>query len=282
MVEIEVGLAGAPGNPSLAFIAFVGLALLAVLSARFTVYAALVRRASELPTGDRIWATLVGVGVAAGLYAVLGLVEVVTSLATPYRLGLAVAHVLLVTVAVWLLTDATAPGAATATGTGSGAGGGSRTATGTGAGTAGTRGRGTSATDGGRDPLRRLAAAGAAASVLVFLGGVVLGDHLAVSAVAGLSGVGLAAVGLGVGYRGVGQRRVRGTVVDALLRHLLPVLLFASLLVVAELAVVAGALVGVAALDRAVVLHVRVVFVLVAATALMTATIKLRQTLAGL
>jgi hypothetical protein len=69
--------------------------------------------------------------------------------------------------------------------------------------------------------------------------------------------------------------RLQGTMLDSLLRHLLPVLTFAALVSIVTLATVAG-------LDRAVVLHVQVVFIIMTATALMTATIKLRQNLASL
>ena len=61
---------------------------------------------------------------------------------------------------------------------------------------------------------------------------------------------------------------------DTLLRHLLPVLLFAAMVPALDLSVLVD-------LDRVVVLHVRVVFVIMTAVTLMTATIKLRQNLAG-
>jgi len=63
--------------------------------------------------------------------------------------------------------------------------------------------------------------------------------------------------------------------VDTLLRHLLPVLLFAAMVPALDLSVLVD-------LDRVVVLHVRVVFVIMTAVTLMTATIKLRQNLASL
>ena len=62
---------------------------------------------------------------------------------------------------------------------------------------------------------------------------------------------------------------------DTLLRHLLPVLLFAAMVPLTDLAVLVG-------LDRVIVLHIQVVFVIMTATTLMTATIKLRQNLASL
>jgi len=82
------------------------------------------------------------------------------------------------------------------------------------------------------------------------------------------------AVGVNAGVTATTESRVQGTVVDTLLRHLLPVLLFAAFVPMLTVATFAG-------LPLEVVLHVQVVFVIMAATALMTATIKLRQNLAG-
>ncbi|MFB6073989.1 MAG: hypothetical protein ABEJ89_03155 [Haloarculaceae archaeon] len=249
MVDIQVGFAGAPDNPSLTFIAFVGLTLLAMLALRFTLYADLNRRATELSDQRRLWRVLVGVGLTGALYALLGLVDIVTTVRTPYRRAVVLALVLFLSVAVWLLYGSAMP--ATASGP-------------------------------DRSGLRPVALGGALAVAAVLVGAILLGDSVAVSAVEGIAGTVLAGIGLALGYRGVARSRVQGTVVDTLLRHLLPVLLFASLIAVAELAVVAGTLGGVPSLDRAVVLHVQVVFVIMTATALMTATIKLRQNLAGL
>jgi len=91
----------------------------------------------------------------------------------------------------------------------------------------------------------------------------------------GLSALAFAFSGFSYGRRGTTEALVQGTVVDTLLRHLLPVLLFAALVPALDLAVLVG-------LDRIVVLHIQVVFVIMTATTLMTATIKLRQNLAGL
>jgi hypothetical protein len=84
-----------------------------------------------------------------------------------------------------------------------------------------------------------------------------------------------AGYGFRFGIRQTTAAMVRGTMIDSLLRHLLPVLAFAALVPAADLATVAG-------LDRVVVMHLQVVFVIMTATALMTATIKLRQNLATL
>lgn len=91
----------------------------------------------------------------------------------------------------------------------------------------------------------------------------------------GLSALAFALSGVSYGRRGATEIKVQGTVVDTLLRHLLPVLLFAAIVPALNLAVLAG-------LDRIVVFHIRVVFVIMSATTLMTATIKLRQNVTSL
>jgi hypothetical protein len=69
--------------------------------------------------------------------------------------------------------------------------------------------------------------------------------------------------------------RLQGTMLDSLLRHLMPVLTFAALVSIMSLAVAFG-------IDQLTVMHVQLVFLIMTATALMTATIKLRQNLASL
>jgi hypothetical protein len=69
--------------------------------------------------------------------------------------------------------------------------------------------------------------------------------------------------------------RLKGTMLDSLMRHLLPVLAFAASVSIVALGIPAG-------LSRTVILHVQVVFIIMTATSLMTATIKLRQNLASL
>jgi hypothetical protein len=96
-----------------------------------------------------------------------------------------------------------------------------------------------------------------------------------VVALFGVSALAFVLAGVSYGRRGAAEARVQGTVVDTLLRHLLPVLLFAAMVPLTDLAVLVG-------LDRVIVLHIQVVFVIMTATTLMTATIKLRQNLASL
>jgi len=95
------------------------------------------------------------------------------------------------------------------------------------------------------------------------------------AALEGAGALGFVMYGIAYFHDQTAHSRLQGTMLDSLLRHLLPVLTFASLVSIVALAVPFG-------LERVVVLHVQVVFVIMTATGLMTATIKLRQNLAGL
>ncbi|MFB6308369.1 MAG: hypothetical protein ABEH35_03485 [Haloarculaceae archaeon] len=236
---VEIGLDLVAGNPNLTFIFFIALVLLAVLGFRFGLYAFLNRQQSDLDDQRRIWSRLVVVGALAAVFAGLGLLEIVTSIRAPYKQGLMVGLVVALTLSLRTLYYSAVPSGS-------------------------TDGDGT-----------LLAGVGGVAAVVVFVGIAVVGPHPALTALAGIGTILFAVYGVLFGRRGAAATRVQGTVVDTLLRHLLPVLLFAAMVPVVALAVLAG-------LDRAVVLHVQVVFIIMTATSLMTATIKLRQNLAGL
>lgn len=240
MRSLQLGVDLIAGDPSLTFVFFIALVLLCVLGLRFSFYAHRNDRASGLPEQARLWKLLVLVGVTAALYAVLGVVEMVAPIQTGFRRAVILGHVLVLALALEALSRAAVPATETV------------------------------ADDG---VARRLTLAGGGAVVLVLIGSVALADRAPVAAVEGVAALGLAAVGVHRGRSGATAARVQGTVVDTLLRHLLPVLVFASLIPVSELAVLAT-------IDRAIVRHVQVVFVIMTATALMTATIKLRQNLA--
>ncbi|WP_276271424.1 hypothetical protein [Haloarcula litorea] len=238
---VDVGLPFAPNNPNLTFIFFVALTLLVALGLRFSYYAHLNRRATELVTEHRLWDYLAAVGLLAVGFALLGLAEIVTSVRLPFKSGLLLGHVLLLAVTMRILYDSVVP----------------------------------TATDGGGGRERLATRAAAVAVAVVVLGMALVGRHPALLALLGVSALTFAGAGVAYGRRGAVETRVQGTVVDTLLRHLLPVLLFAALVLAVDLAVLVG-------LDRVVVLHVQVVFVIMTATTLMTATIKLRQNLASL
>jgi hypothetical protein len=239
--SVRFGVDLVAGDPNLTFIFFVALVLLGALGVRFSFYAFRNDRVTDLASQARLWRLLIVVGLTAALYALLGVVEIVSSVGTPFRRAVLLAHVLALTLALDALYRAAVPAA-----------------------------------EGGDDSdrTRRITLIGTAIVVIVFLGSLLGADAPPVTAVEGLAALGLAVAGITVGRRGATASRVQGTVVDTLLRHLLPVLVFASLIPISELAVLAT-------LDRAIVLHIQVVFVIMTATALMTATIKLRQNLAG-
>jgi uncharacterized membrane protein YoaK (UPF0700 family) len=101
------------------------------------------------------------------------------------------------------------------------------------------------------------------------------GQNVVTAALEGLTALGFVTYGTISYHEQTADSRLQGTMLDSLLRHLLPVLTFASLISIVALAIPFN-------LPRIVVLHIQVVFVIMTATALMTATIKLRQNLAGL
>jgi len=239
MSNVAVGLPYAPNNPNLTFIFFIALTLLAVLGVRFSYYAYRNRRTSEPGTGEGLWELLVLAGLGAVGFALLGLVELLTVFALPFKMGLLLAAVFVLTVALRVLYRSVVPA---------------------------TAGDGADSERG----LMRAAVVG-----VVFVGLALVGRHPLLLGIMGLSALGFALSGGRYGRRGAAEARVQGTVVDTLLRHLLPVVLFAALVPALDLAVLVG-------LDRIVVLHIQVVFVIMTATTLMTATIKLRQNLASL
>jgi hypothetical protein len=240
---VELGLELVADNPNLTFIFFVSLALLAVLGLRFAYYASRNRDRTGIQTAFPIWSHLLSIGILATLYGVAGILEIVTSVEMPYKSALMLATTLLLAFAIRRIHD-------TATGT-----------------------------DGDSkrsNRIRRVVRAGFVGIVLVQ--GVLLfalGFSDVTATVGGVSALSFLVYGLVFYREETTANRLRGTMLDSLLRHLLPVLTFAALVVSVDLAVTTG-------LDRIIVLHVQVVFIIMTATALMTATIKLRQNLASL
>lgn len=230
-----------PNNPSITFVFFVAMVMLLVLSARFAYYAYLNGRVPGQANLRSIWLGLAVAGMAAAVYALLGLVDVTTSLSTPFRRGVFFGHVVAMAFVVQRLCRQTLPVDESAW---------------------------------WAAPSDGLWVGGLAVAVLVSLGTAVAAAHPVVVLLEGLGALAFAALGFAGGREGLATTRVQGTIVDTLLRHLLPVLAFATAIPLLELASFG--------VDRVVVLHIQVVFVVVTATTLMTATIRLRQNLAGL
>jgi len=243
--DVSIGLDLIAGNPNLTFIFFVAFVLQAMIAVRFGYYAALNRQASDVANQRALWRVLVGVGVTGALYAALGILDVVTSISTPYRDAVLLAHVTLLAMSLRSLHHQSIP----------------------------ATDEGERATRRTRD--RRLWVLGAVAFAALLVVTVRVGPGDVLFGLETVVAIAFVAVGVGAGVTATSASRVQGTVADTLLRHLLPVLLFAAFVPILTFATIAG-------LPLEIVLHVQVVFVIMAATALMTATIKLRQNLAGL
>ena len=242
--DVAIGLQEIGGNPNLTFVYFIAFVLIGALGIRFCVYALWNRRASDLPSQASIWTSLALVGGAGALYGLLGVFDVVVVGLPSIRSGVFLGFVLLLALAMrsiareGSLTDSDAP----------------------------------DSRRGFRQPL----VAGFALIVI----GMVIGELLGVGerpliALGGIGAIVFTGYGYWHGRSQLSRSMVQGTMLDTLLRHLLPVLAFGSAVPAVELVVLAG-------IDRTIVLHVQVVFVIMTATALMTANIKLRQNLARL
>ena len=239
-------------DAGLAFVFFVAFSLMAVLGIRFAFYAYLNRSRTGIEAQGALWTYLLAVGLTAALYGVLGVVEAATAVTsptaavtTPYRDGVLLAF--LMTLALTMREIGTNEALVNA----------GRTA---------------------EEPpaARRSVEVGFGLLVGASLfGSGLLGPVDALTAVEGVAAAAVAGYGVTHGRRHLSRSAVRGTLLDSLLRHLLPVVAFGLLVLVVDLALLVGLTVGV-------VRHIQVVFVIMTATTLMTATIKLRQNVAGL
>jgi len=237
--DIAIGLEEIGGNPNLTFVYFVAFVLIGVLGTRFCVYALWNRRASDLPSQASIWSALALVGGAGALYGLVGVAEIVLGVPS-IRTGVFLGFVLLLALAMRSIAS---------------------------------EGSLEEDDDGGS---RRWIVAVFALVVIGTLAGHVLEvERRPLVALGGVGAIVFAAYGYWHGRSQLSRSMVQGTMLDTLLRHLLPVLAFGAAVPAVELVVLGG-------IDRAIVLHVQVVFVIMTATALMTANIKLRQNLTRL
>lgn len=240
--EFEIGLQEIAGNPNLTFIYFIGFVLIAVLGVRFGVYALWNRRESDLPSQASIWAYLAGVGGAAAAYGLLGVLDIVVAGIPTVRNGVFLGFVLLLALTLRMIASQ------------------------------GTAAGDTQESSVARQPLVGLFVVIIAVVLLGEIAG--LGERLRLG-IEGGGAIAFAAYGYWHGRTQLSRSMVQGTMLDTLLRHLLPVLAFGAFVPVINLVVLAG-------IDEIVVLHVQIVFIIMTATALMTANIKLRQNLARL
>lgn len=237
-----IGLNELAGNPNLTFIAFIAFFLLTTLGVRFALYAYWNGRVSDT-TQTTLWGYLLLVGIVGTGYGLVGIGRI--TLAPDWLLELASGAALLFALVLALaLREIDAASGGTAT---------------------------DSAPERASLTVLLLGVVGILSAGLVAFPG----RRQALAGLVGASGLFVLWYGYRFGQRQLDNARVRGTLLETLLRHLLPVLLFAALISIAELAVFAG-------LDRVIVLHVQVVLVIMTATTLMTSTIKLRQNLQGM
>jgi hypothetical protein len=232
-------------DPSAAVVHFLGSVIIAAAAVFFGFYAVRNRKLNRMESQRPFWRYLTLVGATAGLYGVFGIAESVVR----SRALTAFGHGALLFCIVFLAfsmrevyyNSALAP-----------------------------------APDDQRfslDTLRRIEA-GFVVVVLVEWVAVLLIDQSAVAQfVKGLGSVAFTAYGAVFAEKL--EAMARGTALDTLRRHLLPVLISLGVLGVADLGVVAG-------LDPVVVQAVENVFVILVAGFLITATIRLQQNVEGL
>jgi len=239
---VEFGLFPvAEGAEGLTLILFVAMALLSALGLRFAYYAHRNHARTGVEAQATLWVLLRYAGALAALFGLAGILEIVSSLTLEGKNGLLLAMTLLLAFALRQIAR---------TGTGD-----------------------TSVLPA---PVERGVRVGFVAAVVLYVLVVaVTGQTVATAVLEGVSAVGVVLYGGTYFHAQTSGSRLQGTMLDSLLRHLLPVLTFAALVGVVALAVPLG-------VSRLVVLHVQVVFVIMTATSLMTATIKLRQNLATL
>lgn len=237
---VEVGLHLIEGVAELTFIFFLGISLLAALGLRFSYYAQQNFNQSEIAVQAEIWDFLRYIGVFAAGYAALWLVEILTSVRVPGKNGLWLAMTLTLVLSIRQISVTA------------------------------------------RGPSERLASfegplrLGFVAAIVLYVVLAFAMDESGVpAALESLTGAAFLAYGLFYFRRQIASTRLQGTMLDSLLRHLLPVLTFAALVNIVAIAIAVG-------VNIVIVLHVQLVFLIMTATALMTATIKLRQNLASL
>lgn len=239
--SVELGLHLIEGNPNLTFIFFLGVSLLAALGLRFSYYAHRNMERTDIGTQVQIWEQFRYIGVFAAAYAATWILDIVSSLSLDSKNGILLAMLLFIVFSLRQITV--------------------------------TSGREALGESDQLDHLIRLVLIGAI--LLYVLAVVVLGLTPITAGLEGLTALGLVGYGVVLFRSQVTNTRLQGTMLDSLVRHLLPVLVFGGLVSIVALAIPFG-------LDRVIVLHIQIVFLIMTATALMTGTIKLRQNLAAL
>ncbi|WP_336325533.1 hypothetical protein [Halovenus sp. HT40] len=238
---VDFGVNLVEEDPTLTFITFLGVSLLAALGLRFSYYANQNMRQTRIDSQRRIWEYLQFIGALGALYALVWILEIVSSIRIAPKNGIWLAMIFFLVLSLRQISV-------------------------------------TAAGDVGSEliQLDQAVRLGLIAGIVLYAGiTLVFGESATSAIVQGLTGIGFLAYGVVYFRRQIASTRLQGTMLDSLVRHLLPVLTFGALVSIVALAIPLGT-------DRTIVLHVQLVFLIMTATALMTATIKLRQNLASL
>lgn len=238
---VDFGVHLVEGDATLTFITFLGVSLLAALGLRFSYYANQNMRQSRINSQRWIWGYLQFIGALGAVYAMIWILEIVSSIRIGPKNAVWLAMIFFLVLSLRQISV-------------------------------------TAAGDIGSNLLQidQAVRIGLIASIALYVVLSLLFGESALSAVVqGITGIGFLAYGVVYFRRQVASTRLQGTMLDSLVRHLLPVLTFGALVSIVALAIPLGT-------NRTIVLHVQLVFLIMTATALMTATIKLRQNLASL
>lgn len=241
VLQVDFGVHLVEGDPTLTFITFLGVSLLAALGLRFSYYANQNMHQTRIESQRQIWEYLQFIGALGAVYALVWILEIVSSIRLGPKNAVWLAMIFFLVLSLRQISVTAA----------------------------GDVGSNITQIDQGV----RL---GFIAGIVLYVGlTLLLGESTLSAVIQGLTGVGFLAYGIFYFRRQIASTRLQGTMLDSLVRHLLPVLTFGALVSIAALAVPLGT-------NRTIILHVQLVFLIMTATALMTATIKLRQNLAGL
>lgn len=240
VTDIEFGLHLIEGDPGLTLILFVAFSLVLILGIRFGYYAHRNLTKSDIDTQRSIWRSLRQIGLFTTAYGVVGIVEILSSVTVAARNVFLLATVLAVAFTIRRIHAAASTDTASTV-----------------------------------SAVERLLQLGFVALVVVYLGATAAGTTRLAAGVEGTSALSSLLYGVFFFETQTANARLQGTLLDSLLRHLLPVLVFSGLVGILGLATAFG-------IDPVVVWHVQVVFIIMTGTALMAGTIKLRQNLAGL
>lgn len=105
--------------------------------------------------------------------------------------------------------------------------------------------------------------------IIVFIGEILL-DNSLLKLLEGITTAIFILYGFNYGNKTISNSIIKGTGLDTQTRNLLPILLFSGLILVINLGVFIG-------LNTQTILQIQLIFLIMTATSLMTATIKLRQ-----